>query len=69
VAKDPEVVLKILVAENGSVIAVRHLKGAKVLIPHAEKAVRKWRYRPATRGGAAVQAWIEVPIRFKAGGN
>jgi protein TonB len=69
VEKDPEVVLKVLVGENGSVLAIRKVKGASVLVGQAERAVRKWTYRPATRGGVAVQVWIEVPFSFKVKGS
>jgi TonB family protein len=69
VEKDPEVVLNVLVGENGSVLAIRKVKGASVLVGPAEKAVRKWTYRPATKGGLAVQVWIQVPISFKAKGG
>jgi len=27
--------------------------------------VRVWRFEPARRMGAAVDAWVEIPIRFK----
>jgi len=32
----------------------------------ALEAVRAWRFEPARRMGAVVDAWVEIPIRFQA---
>ena len=39
--------------------------GHPLLDDAALAAVRGWRFNPATRGGAAVAAPVDVPIRFR----
>jgi protein TonB len=58
------VVLRVLIDENGRVKQVLVVTGVEQLTESAVVAVRKWTYRPASRQGAPVQAWLEVPIRF-----
>ena len=31
----------------------------------AVRAVRRWKFDPATRGGAAVNVVVEIPVEFK----
>jgi TonB family protein len=31
----------------------------------SEKAVRKWRYKPATKNGVKVRMWVTIRIPFK----
>lgn len=38
--------------------------GESVLDRSALAAVRGWRFRPMTQGGATVAAWVEIPITF-----
>jgi protein TonB len=61
------VILSVLVTEEGKVADVRVIRGAggnTGLTQAAEAAVRRWTFRPATRGGKAVRAWFTVPIPF-----
>jgi TonB family protein len=62
------VVLSALVDENGMVQEVRILRGVKPdlgLDGAAEKAVRGWRFRPATKDGVRVKTWYNTSIPFK----
>lgn len=46
-------------------IRVKRSSGYASLDDAALDAVRVWRFEPARRMGAAVDAWVEIPIRFK----
>ena len=61
--------LLVLVDENGRVLEVKPQRQVEFLGDAAEKAVRKWRYRPATKNGVAVKVWIGVGIRFDLDGQ
>lgn len=60
------VLLGVLVAAKGHAleVLVKKSSGHGILDKAAVKAVRTWRFVPATRGGRAVRARLEVPIRF-----
>ncbi|MEW5728581.1 MAG: energy transducer TonB [Pseudomonadota bacterium] len=60
------VTLVVEVAADGSPlsVAVKQSSGHSVLDHCAVAAVRQWRFQPARRGGQAVVASVEVPIRF-----
>jgi TonB family protein len=61
------VILSVLVAENGKPAEVRILRdagGNTGLGQAAVSAVRKWTFKPATKGGVAVRTWMTVPIPF-----
>ncbi|MBF0188252.1 MAG: energy transducer TonB [Magnetococcales bacterium] len=45
-------------------VSIKRSSGHKVLDRSAVKAVKLWRFIPATRGGVAVRASVDVPIRF-----
>jgi protein TonB len=45
-------------------VALRSSSGFDLLDQAAAEAVRKWRFVPARRGGRAVEALVEIPIRF-----
>ena len=45
-------------------VKVKTSSGFMLLDKEALKAVRAWRFAPATRGGRAIAAGVEVPIRF-----
>jgi TonB family protein len=61
-----EVVLEIVVRRDGSVGDVRILQGlAGGLNDRAVQAVRRWRFTPAHRQGAAVDVIVEVAVEFK----
>ena len=60
------VLLFVKVSAQGAplVVTVKKSSGFMLLDKAALKAVRGWRFAPATRGGRAVAAGVEVPIRF-----
>ena len=65
------VLLRVLVAADGRVTEVEIAEGSgfAVLDQSALEAVRGWHFRPASRGGRAVEARVEVPIRFSLSGG
>ncbi|OEJ65640.1 hypothetical protein BEN30_13850 [Magnetovibrio blakemorei] len=60
------VVVAVEVSEAGEPlsITIKKSSGFMLLDKAALKAVRVWRFAPATRGGRAVSAQVDVPIRF-----
>ena len=46
-------------------VRIKRSSGYASLDDSALEAVRAWRFEPARRMGAAVDAWVEIPIRFK----
>lgn len=61
------VVLSVLVTETGRVGDVRTVReagGNMGLTQAAQKAVRQWTFRPATKDGVAVKTWMTIPIPF-----
>lgn len=60
------VLLVVEVGQDGRVcdVVIKKSSGFELLDKAAFKAVRKWRFSPATRGGRPVKARLEVPIRF-----
>lgn len=60
------VVLEILIKADGSVgeIKIKTSSGFKRLDDTAVKAVKHWRYHPATQGGKKIDFWYEQPIEF-----
>jgi len=46
-------------------VRVKRSSGYASLDDSALEAVRSWRFEPARRMGAVVDAWVEIPIRFK----
>jgi serine/threonine-protein kinase len=60
-----EVVLKLLIDEQGTVKKVDVAKGLPMgLTESATKAVKKWKFKPATRNGKPVEAIFELTIKF-----
>jgi len=62
-----DVLIAAEVRADGRIGAVRikRTSGYASLDDSAVEAVRVWRFEPARRMGAAVDAWVEIPIRFK----
>jgi TonB family protein len=61
------VMLRVLVGADGSTrrVEIARSSGFQSLDNAALDTVReRWRFVPATRGGAAVESWVMVPIRF-----
>lgn len=65
-AREGRVVLRILVRTDGTVARaeVARSSGQSPLDQAAVLAVRSWRFDPATRNGAAIEAWVLIPVRF-----
>jgi protein TonB len=61
------VLLQVNVAANGTPlgVTVAQSSGFASLDDAALRAVEQWRFVPATRGGTAVPAVAEVPVRFR----
>jgi len=65
VGAEGDVELRLTVGRTGEVTDVEVLKGLKWgLTEEAVRAVRKWKYRPATSNGEPVEATITVSIHF-----
>ena len=60
------VVLEILIKADGTVgeIKIKNSSGFKRLDETAVKAVKRWRYQPATQGGKSIDFWYEQPLEF-----
>ena len=59
-----DVVLEVLVAEDGSVASIRTLSGDPLLAPAAADAVRQWRYIPYRLHGHPSSFQTDVALRF-----
>jgi TonB family protein len=59
------IVVQALVGTDGSVLEARVLNSNPLLNAAAESAVRRWRFKPATAGGAPVASWVSVPLTFR----
>ena len=61
------VLLLVRVAADGRTagVSISRSSGFGVLDDSALRTVRRWRFRPATRGGVAVPASVLIPIRFR----
>jgi len=61
------VILRVRVARNGACTAVEIMQssGHAVLDDAAVKAVKSWTFKAGSIGGMAVDAELEIPIRFK----
>jgi len=62
-----EVLLKVEVLSNGLVgqIEVKRSSGHEILDQSALSTVRKWKFIPANKGGVAIPAWVNIPVRFE----
>ncbi len=62
------VILRALIDENGTVQDVQVLRGIKPdlgMDAAAASAVKRWRFRPATKGGVPVKLWKTITIPFQ----
>ena len=57
-------VVQVIASGSVSQVSIDNSSGHKVLDDAAIRAVKKWRFEPATLDGVAVPAEIIVPIRF-----
>jgi protein TonB len=59
------VILEAIITASGAVEEIRVLRPLNSLLDEAaERAVRRWRYRPATLNGRAVPVYLTVTVRF-----
>ncbi len=65
-ARDGTVVVRVLVGRDGRVAAIERVSATSDAFFDATKrrALSKWRFRPATRDGVAVESWREMTVRF-----
>ncbi len=63
------VLVRARVGAEGKVVETRLAgsSGWRDLDASALEAVRSWRFRPALQGNRAVEAWVNVPVRFRLG--
>ncbi|MBW1896328.1 MAG: TonB family protein, partial [Deltaproteobacteria bacterium] len=62
------VLLNTLISENGDVlqtVAIRKIDSPFGFNEAAERAVKKWKFRPAWKDGVRVKVWKVIPIEFK----
>lgn len=61
------VVVRVLVGTDGRVKQVAILSADDPLFADAteRQALRKWRFKPATRDGIAIEAWKQMTVRFQ----
>ncbi len=62
------VLLNALISENGDVlqtVAIRKIDSPFGFNEAAERAVKKWKFRPAWKDGVRVKVWKVIPIVFK----
>jgi protein TonB len=61
-----DVVVALVVDEEGHVTEARLVRSdEKLLEEPALRSVRKWQYRPATKGGVPGKMHLEVTVRFR----
>jgi TonB family protein len=63
----PTIVCRILVDAEGKVVRSTIFRSRLELAPYEDAAlaaVQRYRFQPARRGGQAVAAWMNWPIRF-----
>jgi periplasmic protein TonB len=60
------VILRVLVSETGLPLDVEVIKGVNGgLTEAAVDAVKRWKFEPGRRNGAAVRTWTTIPIPFE----
>ena len=61
-----KVLLRVEVLPNGRVrqIEIKKSSGYEILDQSALSTVREWKFIPAQKGGVAVSAWLNIPIKF-----
>jgi len=66
IGRDGVVVVRVLVGSNGRVSAIEPVRSTSDAFFEAtrKRALSKWRFRPATRDGVAVESWRQMTVRF-----
>lgn len=60
------VAVKVLIDEKGSVAECIVAKSSHADFEKpALDAVKKWKFKPATKGGEPVKAWLMIPLHFR----
>lgn len=61
------VMLLVTVSRTGSAlrVTIERSSGSELLDRAAVRAVERWRFTPARRGGAAIEADVRVPVTFR----
>lgn len=62
-----KVVVRVQIGANGRVLQVAIISADDPLFAEAteRQALRKWRFRPATRDGQAIESWKQMTVRFE----
>lgn len=65
--QEGRVTVRILVGANGRVLQLQPVGSpdADFLAATRKQALAKWRFKPATRDGVAIEAWREISVRFE----
>ncbi|MGH9556537.1 MAG: energy transducer TonB [Terriglobales bacterium] len=63
------VVFKVVISKDGTLKEVEVKSGEPILAEAAEKAVRKWRYKPYFLNGEPVEVETQVTIKFNLKGR
>ena len=60
------VMLSVKVLTNGTAgeLIIKKSSGHSILDRAALRAVKKWKFKPASRMGVPVTMWVDVPVRF-----
>jgi TonB family protein len=53
-----------LIGTDGRVVNLATLRGDPLLVPAAEEAAKRWRFRPIVRGGRPVEVLTQIQIKF-----
>lgn len=61
-----EVILRVQVGEDGSVLVVElaSSSGFERLDAAAMSSVQSWRFKPARMGDKTISSWVEIPVKF-----
>src|SRR4051794_39261974 len=64
-----EVMLKVLVNEQGDVEHAEVVSGDPVLVPAALDAIKKWKFEPFYKNGRPIKVATKIPFDFAFSGN
>ncbi|WOK35365.1 TonB family protein [Sphingomonas sp. C3-2] len=67
IGMEGSVTVRVLIGADGRVKAVEQVSASDAAFFRAteSQALRKWRFRPATRDGVAVESWKVMTVRFR----
>ena len=57
--------VKVLIDGRAGEVKVKQPSGSALLDDAAVTTAREWKFAPATRGPAPVEAWVEIPVKFE----